>query len=162
MRGQDRCRGGRDRGRGCGETEADQVRRGRGSGLALGGQPGVRGADVARGHARQIIGPGSSPAEDETANRGSRGDEHPPEVSCCAPKLALSHEEEAVLKVMRGLTVEARALRAELKGLDPQAAASRRGELAGRLEQLRVLFREQKEELRLANEEKLRRLGHIP
>lgn len=84
------------------------------------------------------------------------------EAPSCAPKLVLSHEEEAVLKVMRGLTEEARALRAELKGLEPQANTSRCQELAERLERLRLLFRAQKEELRLANEEKLRRLGHIP
>jgi len=83
----------------------------------------------------------------------------------CAPKLALSVEEEAVLKVMRGYTEEARALRAELKSLaraGGEAGAARQQAIAVRLEELRGLFKAQKEALRLANEEKLRRLGHIP
>ncbi len=90
----------------------------------------------------------------------------PKEPSSCAAKPVLSHEEEAVLKIMRGYTGEARALRAELKtiesAIDPDTEEPRRLAITERLELLRLLFREQKIALRLANEEKLRRLGHLP
>jgi len=86
--------------------------------------------------------------------------------SSCAVKLALSVEEEAVLKKMRAATLEARELRVELKALPPQdspaADQPRRGEITVRLEELRRRFKELQQELRLANEEKLRRLGHLP
>ncbi len=93
-----------------------------------------------------------------------------PVAPYCAARLALSSEEEAVLKIMRGHTLEARALRAELKAMDPALDSTsdpgteepRRLAITERLEQLRLLFREQKSALRLANEEKMRRLGYLP
>jgi hypothetical protein len=82
----------------------------------------------------------------------------PDQPDCCAPKLALSHEEEVVLRRMRGLRAEVRALRDQLE----QAPAADRAGLENLLEQLRLRFRECQAELARANREKMRRLGHEP
>lgn len=73
----------------------------------------------------------------------------PPACSSCAPKLALSVEEERVLRRMRGLREEYRALRDA-------------GGDAERIEELRRRFRECQQELREANRLKMLRLGHEP
>lgn len=75
----------------------------------------------------------------------------------CPPKLALSLEEEEVLRRMRAVRAEARQLKQRLAAGNPQRAVLERD-----LERLRRRFAELKEELRRANREKLIRLGHRP
>jgi len=70
----------------------------------------------------------------------------PDECRSCATKLALSLEEEQILRQMRAVREEHRAL---------EAGDPRRPELRRR-------FRELKEALGRANREKLLRLGHEP
>jgi predicted nuclease with TOPRIM domain len=85
--------------------------------------------------------------------------EPPPEQpDCCAPRLALSHEEEEVLRRMRELRAEFRAAKDQLA----RAAVADRARLEERLEQLRLRFRDCQAELARANREKMRRLGHEP
>lgn len=82
------------------------------------------------------------------------------EGACCAPKLALSLEEEAVLRRMRQLHQRSRLIKERLReaGTDSQA----RAKLELQLEELRLRFRELKAELKLANRTKMIRLGHEP
>lgn len=94
----------------------------------------------------------------------------PGQPEACAPKLALSREEEEVLRRMRALREEFRRLIPErragpefraLKGQLDRAPADR-AELEEHMEQLRRRFRACQAELARANREKMRRLGHEP
>lgn len=76
----------------------------------------------------------------------------------CAPKLALSIEEEQVLGKMRKLRGEARALKARIAA----AVGEERDLLQDELEEARQRFRALKVELKEANRIKLIRLGHRP
>jgi len=78
---------------------------------------------------------------------------------CPSNKLYLSLEEEAVLTHMRDLTRRARDLRARLRAGPPGPWRAR---LEQELAELRRQFESARVALRQANEEKLRRLGHIP
>jgi hypothetical protein len=84
----------------------------------------------------------------------------PGQPDTCAPKLALSREEEAVLRRMRALREEFRCLKDRLKREGPPAAD--RVKLEEQLERLRLRFRECQAELARANREKMIRLGHEP
>jgi len=76
----------------------------------------------------------------------------------CAPKLALSLEEEQVLREMRAVRSEARAIKARILA----ATGAEHGALQGELEQARQRFRELRTALREANRIKLIRLGYDP
>lgn len=79
---------------------------------------------------------------------------------CCAPKLALSLEEEAILRRMRELHGQSRLVKDRLREVEHDAQA--RSSLELQLEALRQRFRELKAELKRANRTKMIRLGHEP
>jgi hypothetical protein len=95
----------------------------------------------------------TDPLDDEDAC--ACGDQPAPS---CAPKLALSVEEEQVLGRMRAVRDEARALKARIAA----AVGQERDRLRDELEDARQRFRALKVELKQANRIKLIRLGHRP
>lgn len=94
------------------------------------------------------------------------------EASCstCAPKLALSYEEEAILSRMRALKREVRPIVERLKSLDSQIFATdgyserilkaERNELIRQVDDLRESWRQWAARLEDANERKWILLGH--
>ncbi|MGD9819137.1 MAG: hypothetical protein AB7V04_10625 [Desulfomonilaceae bacterium] len=94
------------------------------------------------------------------------------EVSCsaCAPKLALSYEEEAILSRMRALKTEVRPIIERLKSLDSQTFGTggysekilkaERNELIRQVDDLRESWRQWAARLEDANERKWILLGH--
>lgn len=97
-----------------------------------------------------------------------------PESACsaCAPKLALSYEEEAILSRMRAIKLEARPITVRLKLLrDELSSAHGYGhtilgrevdELNFQLEELRESWKAWEQRLNDAIENKLILLGHRP
>ena len=90
--------------------------------------------------------------------------------STCAPKLALSYEEEAILGRMRDLKAEVRIISGAVKELDTRLFSAKgylydvwskeREDLVLELEGLRETWREWTQKLDYATEQKLIRLGH--
>lgn len=88
----------------------------------------------------------------------------------CAPKLALTAEEEAVLAQMRTLKEQVRPIADRMKQIQEDLAGSSQGaeeglqtewsELSGRLDALRVQWREWELKLDEAIHQKLVMLGH--
>lgn len=90
--------------------------------------------------------------------------------SSCAPKLAFSFEEEAILSMMRSLKKEVRDIAAKIRdidqfvrsdpGLPSVALRNERYELTEQLNELRFFWRRWSHRLDEANEKKLISLGH--
>jgi hypothetical protein len=80
--------------------------------------------------------------------------------ACCAPKLALSLEEEAILKRMRELHQRSRLIKERLSEAEDDAQV--RSSLELQLEELRRRFRQLRVELKQANRTKMISLGHEP
>jgi hypothetical protein len=80
----------------------------------------------------------------------------------CGPQLALSKEEEGVLTRMRVVHKASLQVRETLARLDPILDRQVHAQLQEELQLLRQKFAALKEELAFANEQKLRRLGHLP
>jgi hypothetical protein len=100
--------------------------------------------------------------------------EYVEDISCgsCAPKLALTPEEEAILSQMRSIKSAARPIAARLKNIEQSLAypvgAFSLGqdpewvELNNELSRLRIVWREWEARLEDAIERKLILLGHRP
>ncbi len=109
-------------------------------------------------------------SSDEMVPRGP-GDEAAEACVVCAPKMVLSNEEEAILRTMREIKVQARPVSERLKAIQGQLAApvdspdnrdnwSEWEELSGRLDTLRSEWKQWEERLDQAIEQKLIALGH--
>ena len=96
---------------------------------------------------------------------------YPGEECCeCRPKMALTPEEEAILKKLRSLKAEARSLISRLKDIEDHrfdkmdsASVSMEGEwlrISNEIDSLRTMWREWEKRLDDATEQKWIMLGH--
>lgn len=87
------------------------------------------------------------------------------ECSICAPKLAVTPEEESILAEMRAIKEQVRPIAEKLKGIEQSMKSateepSEWAELSRRLQDLRTQWKKWENELEQAIERKLILLGH--
>jgi hypothetical protein len=99
------------------------------------------------------------------------GDDAAEACVACAPKMVLTHEEEAILKTMREIKAQARPVSDKLKEIQGRLASAGEAtdnrqpreefeELSGRLEEMRTQWKQWEKRLDEAIENKLIMLGH--